>query len=120
MLSTPTSGSPDAGLSVTSDEGNGMVNVNEGHGVVIERFGEEEIDELELVDASDWRDARSRLLVTPIEAARMLSISRSKLYEYLYAGRIRSLKLGGSRRIRVQDLEAFVEDLVLESGESPG
>ncbi|MBO2531093.1 MAG: hypothetical protein CW348_14800 [Thermobifida sp.] len=39
-----------------------------------------------------------RLLLTVPEAARVLAISRSKLYELLASGAVRSLRIGGSRR----------------------
>lgn len=51
------------------------------------------------------------LLVTPAEAASALRISRSKLYEILADGSLSSVKIGGARRIRVSDLEAFIEAL---------
>jgi excisionase family DNA binding protein len=53
-----------------------------------------------------------RLLVSPDEAAQMLKIGRSKIYELLYEGAISSLRIGTSRRIRVVDLEAFIDDRV--------
>jgi len=52
-----------------------------------------------------------RLLLKPEEAAAALGIGRSKLYELLSAGRIPSVKVDGSRRIALADLEAFVESL---------
>lgn len=39
-----------------------------------------------------------RILLTVPEAARVLAISRSKLYELLVSGEVRSLRIGGSRR----------------------
>ncbi|QOS60393.1 excisionase family DNA-binding protein [Thermobifida fusca] len=39
-----------------------------------------------------------RILLTVPEAARVLAISRSKLYELLVSGAVRSLRIGGSRR----------------------
>jgi excisionase family DNA binding protein len=41
----------------------------------------------------------------------MLGIGRSTVYELIYAGRIRSVKIGSSRRIRRGDLDDFVRDL---------
>lgn len=49
------------------------------------------------------------LLLTPEDAAEMLSISRSKLYELLAAGEVESVRIGGSRRIPVDALEDFVD-----------
>ncbi|MFD1714177.1 helix-turn-helix domain-containing protein [Amnibacterium flavum] len=51
------------------------------------------------------------LLYTPAEAASLLRISRSKFYELLTAGEIRSVKIGQSRRVRRTDLEEYVERL---------
>lgn len=52
-----------------------------------------------------------QLLLRVSEAAEVLGICRSSLYELLYAGRIPSVKIGHSRRIRQRDLETFVRDL---------
>jgi excisionase family DNA binding protein len=52
---------------------------------------------------------RDRLLVTPREAARMLSLSRSMIYGILERGELPSLKVGRARRIRITDLEAWME-----------
>jgi excisionase family DNA binding protein len=52
-----------------------------------------------------------KLLLTPVEAAEMLSISRSKLYELLAAGHVGSVRIDGSRRIPVTALRAYVERL---------
>lgn len=50
-------------------------------------------------------------LLTVKESASMLGIGRSTVYELIYAGRIRSVKIGSSRRIRRGDLDDFVRDL---------
>ena len=52
-----------------------------------------------------------KLLVTPAEAAHLLSISRSRVYELLAAGRIASLTCGRSRRIRIEVLQQFIARL---------
>ncbi len=44
----------------------------------------------------------------------MLSISRTKLYELLAGGAIASVKVGGSRRVPVQAVEAYVTGLLAE------
>ena len=51
------------------------------------------------------------LLVTIVEASRLLSLSRSKVYELLYAGSLTSVRIGGARRVRRSDLEEFVREL---------
>jgi len=53
------------------------------------------------------------LLFTVIEVAHILSLSRTKVYELLYAGAIPSVKIGASRRVRRADLENFVSNLEL-------
>lgn len=56
--------------------------------------------------------ARPRMLLTVPEAAAALAISRSKLYELLAAGLVRSVRIDGSRRIPVEALEAYVACLL--------
>ena len=46
------------------------------------------------------------------EAAAALAISRSKLYELLAVGLVRSVRIDGSRRIPVEALEAYVACLL--------
>ena len=53
-----------------------------------------------------------KILLTVPEAAVALAISRSKLYELLAAGSIRSVRIDGSRRIPVEALEAYVAGLL--------
>lgn len=53
-----------------------------------------------------------KLLLTPEEAAEVLSIGRSKLYQLLSAGALRSVTIGSSRRVPVEALRIFVEDIV--------
>ena len=53
-----------------------------------------------------------RLLLTVPEAADALAISRSKLYELLAAGLVRSVRIDGSRRVPVEALEAYVATLL--------
>lgn len=49
-----------------------------------------------------------RLLVTMAEAAAMLSISRSRLYQLVYEGRLPTIQIGRSRRVSVSALQHFV------------
>lgn len=48
------------------------------------------------------------LLVKPEEAASLLQVSRSKIYELIRIGALKSLKIGGSRRITREALQEFV------------
>lgn len=63
--------------------------------------------------------AVGEVLITVPEAARRLAISRSYLYQYLQRGRLPSVCIGRARRIRVADLEAFVERLDEEHDDVP-
>ena len=56
------------------------------------------------------------LLLTPEEAARRLSIARSSLYELVLTGEIESIKIGRSRRIPADALDAYVQRLRTEQG----
>ena len=51
------------------------------------------------------------LLLTVKEAAWILQISRTTVYERIYAGVLVSVKIGTCRRIRRNDLESYVRDL---------
>lgn len=52
----------------------------------------------------------SPLLVRVEEAARILSLGRSKIYELLGSGELPSVKCGKSRRIPLAALEQWVAD----------
>ncbi len=49
------------------------------------------------------------LLIDVVEAARRLGVGRSKIYELMAAGELKSLHVGKLRRVLVSDLMAFVE-----------
>lgn len=52
-----------------------------------------------------------KLLYSPTEAAAHLSLNRSKIYELMRLGELRSVKIGGSRRIPRAALAEFVSRL---------
>jgi excisionase family DNA binding protein len=54
----------------------------------------------------------TRLLLTVPEAAAALAISRSKLYELIRAGLVRSVRIDGSRRVPIEALETCVDHLL--------
>jgi len=54
---------------------------------------------------------QGKLLLTPIEAAETLSISRSLLYDLIMHKRIYNVKVGNARRIPCQALRAYVDAL---------
>lgn len=53
-------------------------------------------------------DFKTRLAVSPGEAARMLGLGRTRFYQLLADNDIASIKLGTRRLIRVCDLEAWL------------
>ena len=55
--------------------------------------------------------AGRRLLVSPEEAASMLSVARSTVYVLIASGELPSVKIGKSRRLRVEDIEEYVDRL---------
>jgi excisionase family DNA binding protein len=57
----------------------------------------------------------TKLLYTPNEAAEALGIGRSSLSVLLAQGAIRSIRIGGSRRIPAGALTAFITALADES-----
>lgn len=59
--------------------------------------------------------AANPLLLTVKEAARVLQISRTTVYELIYAGALSSVKIGTCRRIRRSDLENYVQGLAANS-----
>jgi excisionase family DNA binding protein len=52
-----------------------------------------------------------KLLLTPEEAAERLSVGRSRIFELISSGRLRSVRIGASRRIPADALVDFVNDL---------
>jgi excisionase family DNA binding protein len=53
----------------------------------------------------------TKLLLTPEEAAQVLGIGRTKVYELMLSNALESVKIGASRRIPVQSLGTFVDRL---------
>ena len=52
-----------------------------------------------------------KLLYRPKEAAQMLGIGRTRLYDLMHAGRIRSVKDGGMRFITLDAFRNYVRQL---------
>jgi excisionase family DNA binding protein len=50
-------------------------------------------------------------LLTVAEAARILNLGRSHTYAYVLKGEIESFKIGKSRRIPVEAIDAFIARL---------
>lgn len=57
-----------------------------------------------------------KLLLTPEEAARVLGIGRTKVYELMLSNALESVKIGASRRIPTDSLARFVDALRSRSG----
>jgi excisionase family DNA binding protein len=55
------------------------------------------------------------LLVRPEDAARSLGVGRTKVYELMRSGALRSVRVGGLRRISVAALDDFVARLEEEA-----
>ena len=53
----------------------------------------------------------TKLLLTPIEAAEQLAVSRTKVYELMAAGTLRSIHIGRLRRVPVAALRDFIGDM---------
>jgi len=49
------------------------------------------------------------LVLSPAQAAQALGLSRAAVYNLMARGELRSVKLGGSRRIPVSELERLIE-----------
>jgi len=58
-----------------------------------------------------------QLLLTPSEAAKALSISRSKLYELIGQGRLSTVQIDASRRVPAQVLVEFIQHLQRKEAE---
>ncbi|MGH8903790.1 MAG: helix-turn-helix domain-containing protein [Egibacteraceae bacterium] len=54
----------------------------------------------------------SKLLLRPEEAAELLGVGRSKMYELIAAGAVKSMKIGALRRVPVGALDDYVAALV--------
>jgi excisionase family DNA binding protein len=66
------------------------------------------------VDYEPLTVPKEPMLLTLKETAMMLRLGRSKLYELMAAGKLRSVKIGGSRRISATALAEFVAALEAE------
>ena len=56
------------------------------------------------------QDHTPPLLLKAEEAARLLSLGRSKVFEMLATGELRRVRIGRSVRIRRTDLERWIEE----------
>jgi excisionase family DNA binding protein len=59
-----------------------------------------------------------RLLLRPVEAAEAIGIGRSKVYELLASGELPSIRIGGSVRVPVDALRAWIDRQLAERTEA--
>jgi excisionase family DNA binding protein len=52
-----------------------------------------------------------KLLLTPVEAATVLGVGRSKVYQLLKSGQLTSVRIGRSRRVPAEAVQEFVAGL---------
>ncbi len=52
-----------------------------------------------------------KMLYTLTDVAAALSVGRSKVYELVRSGALPSVRIGGSRRVRGEDLATYVDSL---------
>jgi excisionase family DNA binding protein len=62
----------------------------------------------------DYEVVREPLLFRPEEAAQRLGVGRTMVYDLIRSGRLRSVKIGGARRISAGALADFVAELERE------
>jgi excisionase family DNA binding protein len=51
------------------------------------------------------------ILFSPAQTAKIMSISRSKVYELINNGKLNSLRIGRSRRISTNQIQTFINNL---------
>lgn len=51
------------------------------------------------------------VLLTVVEAGQQLRLSRSRVYELIRDGKLRSVKVGGARRVPAAAVDAYVRTL---------
>ena len=57
-----------------------------------------------------------RLLLRPSEAAEVLGMGRTKVYELLASGELPSVRIGKSVRVPVEALRRWIQDQTMEQG----
>ena len=61
-----------------------------------------------------------RLLLRPVEAAEAIGVGRSKVYAMLASGELPSVRIGGSVRVPVEALRAWIDRQVSAHHETSG
>lgn len=60
-------------------------------------------------------DPPARRLLRPEEVAEVLNIGRTMVYGLMKSGELRSVKIGHLRRVRTEDVDAYVAGLVADA-----
>jgi len=60
------------------------------------------------------------LLLTINQVAALLNLGRTKTYEIVRSGTLKSYKIGSRRLIRREDVDRYVDFIVREQGETGG
>lgn len=66
----------------------------------------------EVSEENPYRRRDRSLLCTVDEAAALLSVGRTSVYQLMSSGRLRSVKVGSRRLVPRSALEAFVDELL--------
>jgi excisionase family DNA binding protein len=59
-----------------------------------------------------------KLLLLPEEVAEIIGVGRTKVYELMGSGLLRSVKIGGSRRVPRVAVDEFIAELVALNDEA--
>jgi excisionase family DNA binding protein len=59
-------------------------------------------------DAGEARPRPAKRLLTIVEAAEALSVSRSSIYRLFDAGQLAWIQIGGCRRVTVTEIDRFI------------
>jgi excisionase family DNA binding protein len=59
-----------------------------------------------------------KLLLRPEEVAEIIGVGRTKVYELMGSGLLRSVKIGGSRRVPRVAVDEFIAELVALNDEA--
>ena len=68
-------------------------------------------------DSAADGDTVGPLLVTATQAARILSIGRTALYQLIWDGQLTPIHIGRSVRFSVEELESFVRDRLSDAAD---
>lgn len=60
-----------------------------------------------------------RLLLRPLEVANSIGIGRSKVYELLASGELPSIRIGGSVRVPLDALRAWIDRQLVDRLDAP-